>query len=70
MNPFFGFWWIFINFGSILEPPREAKDHENPKKASKKACTKKGQKKIELTQGQVNGSAEMGDPIRRTLAAS
>ena len=60
---------IFINFGSILEPPREAKNHQNPKKASKKACPKKGQKKIECWGTPAQGSAEMGDPIKLRFRA-
>ena len=60
---------IFINFGSILEPPREAKNHQNPKKASKKACPKKSQKKVEFPQTQVKGSAEIGGPIKLRFRA-
>ena len=63
------FFSIFINFGSILEPPEEAKNHQNPKKASKSACPKKGQKSNETWRGQALGSAEIGDPIKLRFRA-
>ena len=52
-----------------MEPPGEAKNQQNPKKASKKSCPKKGQKKIESTRGQSGGSAEIGGPIKLRFRA-
>ena len=62
---FIDFYQFWLDFGA----PEEAKNHQNPKKNSKKARPKKGQKKIELTQAQMQGSAAIGGPIKLRFRA-